>query len=438
MRAGALIVLLAGLASRPAAAAAAPAVVDPALERFIDEALGARPELAGARSDEAAASARVPQAEAWPDPMVKVGVQNDGFDRWQVGQMPTSFVSFMASQQVPFPGKRSFSAKKASAEARAVHQRVERLRLTTVADVRRAYLGLQWARARLELNARLQGLFTRAADTAQVRYESGLDGQADVLRARLAVSSVLQRRLALIAAEAVQQRELNRLRGRPLDEPVGPLPRLDERPFPAPPDEASALAAVRAGSPELATAHAFEERQQADLRLAHRSWFPDVEVSAGVMVRGSLPPMWTLTLGVPLPVYGAWRQARAVDEAAAGVESGAAAVATVEQVTALRTRQRLDVWRALAGLWRSYQAGYLADAEATATATLAQYRVGRIPLTSVLEAMSTSIDALDQSWGVLAGAWQVAIAQDEFALADVSQPGAVSPLGGGVFAAGGM
>lgn len=63
---------------------ALPALADD-VDTFIEQALKTLPELQAAQGDVAAAQERVPQAQAWPDPMLQVGVQNDGFRRWQVG-----------------------------------------------------------------------------------------------------------------------------------------------------------------------------------------------------------------------------------------------------------------------------------------------------------------------------------------------------------------
>ena len=49
---------------------------------------------------------RVPQAGALPDPVLSLGIQNDGFDEIMIGKMETSFYQVMLSQGLPWPGKR--------------------------------------------------------------------------------------------------------------------------------------------------------------------------------------------------------------------------------------------------------------------------------------------------------------------------------------------
>ena len=410
-----LTVLLLARASRAEGA-------DGMLSVLVDDAIEARPELAQARAELRAAQERVPQAQSWPDPMLQVGVQNDSFDQWQVGKAETSWLLFMASQTIPFPGKPGLRGDVANVEVTTRGLAVERVRLTTVADVRRTYLGLQLARARLDLLSKLSALLTLAVEVAQSRYESGEGPQSDILRARLELGRLEQQRVVLQADEQLQLEALNRLRGHPLDEEIATRP-LAQLTFPEPPDEGEAARRILEVSPEYLAARAGVHGAQRVRELGQRQYLPDLSVSAGVMVRGSLDPMWTVTLGVPLPVFAATKQSRAVSEADATIDATSRNVETVEQLLRLRTTQRLSYWRALGNVWRSYQGRLLADAEATASATLMQYRIGKVPFASVLEATSATIALVDASYAVLVDAWKLAIAQEESSLAEVSVSG---------------
>ena len=79
------------------------------LADLVSEALRNNPEILafGARID--AARQRVPQARSLPDPMLMVGYQNEGFDRYTYGEEQGSQWMFGASQQFLFPGKRALN-----------------------------------------------------------------------------------------------------------------------------------------------------------------------------------------------------------------------------------------------------------------------------------------------------------------------------------------
>jgi len=406
------------------AAAPGPAE-DGALRDLVQQALEARPELAQANAQLKAAKERVPQASAWAEPMLSVGVQNDGFRQWQVGTMQTSWISFMASQTFPFPGKNDLRAEVAQRDVQLNELVAERVRLSTIAEVRRGYLGLQLVRERRVLLEKLLTLNTRLVEVARLRSESGAGTQAEVLRAQVELSRVGQRRFLLESEERQQVQALNRLRHQPLDTAIQTPGRLDTLPTLL--SEEETLALSREHSPELLAARAGISRADASGALARRSYFPDLSVSAGVMVRGALEPMWTVSVGLPLPVFAGTRQSRALAQAEAEKEASSRGVEAVEQLLALRAHQRAESMKALSAVWKSYEDGLLTQAAAAAESTAAQYATGRASFSAVLDANAVSIAEVDASLQVLADAWRLVIAQDELSAAELaSTPVALS------------
>lgn len=399
------------------ALAQTPLVADAQLATFIDEALAARPELKKARAEIAAAEERVSQAEAWSEPMLQMSLQNDGFERWQVGTKETSWILFMVSQTLPFPGK---SGLRGELSRVAVTQRqlmLERVRLKTIAEVRRAYIGMLLARARLGLLEKQAAILDQALQLTQIRLVAGTAQQADVLRTELERTRLGLNRTWALSDERIQRQALNRLRGKTLDDAVEG-PSLTHLSFPLPPDEIEALSLFQQSSPELLSVRAGVRTSEIETSLAHKAYFPDVELGAGVMARGRLEPMWALTVGVPIPVYAAGKQSRALAEAAASHQAASHAVEEVEQLIRLRQAQRVAVWRNLHSMWLLYQQSLVHQAEATEEAVLSQFRVGQTPLLVVLEASSASISLHEGAYQVLADAWRLAIAQAELSLAE--------------------
>lgn len=403
---------------------------DATVAALVDEALKVHPELRRANALVTAAQERVPQAQAWPDPMLQFGIQNDGFRRWQVGVNEMSWVSIMASQTIPFPGKTSLGGAVAEARTAQAKASVERARRTVIAEVRRSVVDLQLARARLEQLALLEKLVSRAATLAQVKQESGDGMQADVLRARLEVGRIAQRRrqLELEASSAAQA--LNRARGVALDQPIGPLTALGSVALPA-------SLADDGAAPEVEAALAATTEASRAIELAGTTGLPDVSVSAGVMVRGSLDPMWSLTIGAPVPVIGLSRRAHALDEARASQLASERGVEDVSQRLQLADAQRRA---ALASLLEQHQQAraLVRDAEAATAAVLSAYQSGKVPLTAVLDADAVLLDASDAVLQLTASALRVGIAHDERSLAAPATPSAPTAQAGATTSTGGM
>ena len=447
MRSASLLLPLAFLVPARAPAQAPGPEPDPVLERLVREALEARPELRQARSLVQAAEERAPQVGRLPDPTLTLGIQNDGFESIQIGTMETSYWQIMLTQPLPWPGKLGLRADAAGLEARGAGASLERVRLSVEADVRRAHLDLLLSRDRLQLLARLEALWQQSEGLARIRFEVGEAPQSDLLRAQLERARLRQRRSALEAEERTRLQGLNRLRGRPLDEPVATTLGLRDLVDPSllPLEEARADAESR--SPELAAARFNRQAAASKLDLARRDRFPDFAITAGVMPRGSLVPMWLVSVGITLPVYG--RQSHAVEENLARERAGAEGEEAVLQLLRLRVEERRTRLAALLSVNRLYRNGLLTQSEATVASTTAQYRVGRVTFASVLEALAGYLSDVDGFLQSIADTQRVAIAQREVSLETAGGaggaigsgafPGAgttASPAGGGAAAAG--
>jgi outer membrane protein TolC len=437
-RSGLALAIWVGLAL-PAAAEVAPALpTDPVLARLIDESLAARPELAAAAAQARAERERVSQAGALPDPVLSFGIQNDGFSGIQIGVMETSYWQVMLTQQLPWPGKRGLRSDVAELGARQGQANVSRARLTAEADVRRGYLALLLARDRLVLLGKLETLWRQSAGIARTRYEAGEAAQSDVLRAQLELNRLRQRRYALEAEERRRVQALNRLRAHPLDEPIPTDATVRDLPLPPIPEIDAAVADAEARSPELASARLGAEQGSAQVALARRDRFPDFSVTAGIMPRGSLEPMWTASIGVTLPVWAGSKQNRALAESEARAESGARSADAVDQVLRLRVEERRTALGALLESLKLYREGLLVQSRATAESTLAQYRVGKVTLAAGHEANVGYVNDEDGYLTSAADAQALAIAAAEVTLDPVGIASSGAMSASSVPGAGGM
>jgi outer membrane protein TolC len=310
---------------------------------------------------------------------------------------------------------------------------LSRARLTTEADVRRAYLDLLLARDRLGLLARLDEIWNTSAGFARSRYESGEGAQSDVLRAQLELNRLRQRRWTLEAQERTSVQTLNRLRGRPVDEPIPTSTSVRDLSIPALPGPDAALADAIARSPELAQARLGSARSEKSVALAKRERYPDFNVNAAIMPRGQLDPMWAAGISVNLPVWSYRKQNRAVDESRARAEASAGGAEAIEQILQLRVAERRAAYEAVAETARIFREGLLVQSRATADSTLAQYRVGKVTFASVLEANAGYIGDEEGFLAAVADAQRLAIGVAEVSLDPIGVPGA-----SGAMATGGM
>ena len=405
---------------------------DPVLSALVADTLARSPDHARARAEVSAERERVPQAGALADPTLVLGIQNDGFKGIQIGVEPTSFWQVLINVPLSWPGKRGYREDAAAARVTVSEAALQRVRLTLLGEVERAYLDLRLVRGQLALQARLESLWQQAEEIARARYQVGEAPQSDLLRAQLERTRLRLQRLALEAGERAALQELNRLRVHPLDEPIDtPVPLVDSRPGPLPAAEIL-LADAEARSPDLALAARSAGVAEAKVKSAYRERWPDLSVTAAIMPRGGLEPMWAASVGLSLPIYWWDKGSRAVSEAEHVRTAEQQGAEAVRQLLALRTRERHTALSAVLDALEVYRHGLLVQSDATVRSTLFQYRVGKVPFASVLEVMRGLVGDEGGYLSTLADAERLLIALREVSLQSPSTAGAASSGGGTV------
>jgi outer membrane protein TolC len=407
----ALVPLLAALP-----AAAADQAGGRSIDRLVEEAAAASDELARLRAEAQAERSRALQAGVLGDPSLGLGLQNDGFRRLAIGSAETSFWSISITQPLPWPGKRELRRQVAAIEPERAEARLGRARLGLEARVRREAVALLLARAQLGLLDEAQRLWAEAEAAARTRYESGQAPQSDLLRAQLERARLEQRRWSAEADEAQRLAGLNRLRALPLDQPLPLEPRLGELPAPPLPAEEQAQAAAAARSPELQLARLSVAEAAQRTALARSEERPDLAVSAALMPRGGLEPMWSLGLSIGLPIFSSARTAHAVEEGEQRRAAEGHGVAQVVRLLQLRTHERLLALQALRRIDEQYRRLTLLLSAAAARATMLDYQSGRASFAAVLEALAGSLADRVGAANAAAEAQLQAIALDEAAL----------------------
>jgi cobalt-zinc-cadmium efflux system outer membrane protein len=432
---GLLAVAVSATAALPAWAQA-PAT-DAVVERLLSDVLVRSPEIAQARSALQAEEQRIPQVGALPDPILSLGIQNDGFKSIEIGTMETSFYSIAATQAFPWPGKRGLREQIATLESRRAEARLERVRLSVEGQVRRAYLEFLLARDQLDLLGELQSLWQQAQAAAKARYESAQAPQSDLLRAQLERARLEQRRWVLEAQVANRLAAVNRLRLAALDDPLETSARILDTADPVPQTVEEAARDAMARSPELALARLGVEQTGRRVELAKRDRFPDFSVSAAVMPRGSLEPMWSLGVGVSVPIWIGRKQQKTVEENQARQASDTQGEQAIRQVLLLRVRERVALLEALVKTNRRFRESVLVLSEATRRSTLSQYQVGRLPFASALEALGSYLADRSSYLESVAEAQRIAISQREVSL-DSAAVASIAMSAGAVPGAGGQ
>ena len=338
------------------------------------------PELRAQQAEVEAARARVLPAGSLPNPTAAVSLQG-------LGASGPRLTSFQLRQPLPLWGKRPLARAIAEQQAQAQDASRDATALDLLAQAESAYVRY-WhaAQARQLLDGQI-ALLENVEEIAGVRYALGMAPQQDAIRAQVARSDALGRRIALEQAGEEAAVLLNLTMGRSplasLQSPQGP-PQL--------PVASVTLAAAtqrldRGQHPALRAAQAQLAAAQDTLRLRQREYWPDVSLGIGAMQRGHRFDGIELMLEVELPL-----QRRAL----AAREREAQALEDAQQARVEAQQTRLAAQLGLAwSQWRSDQrqrelleSTRIPQAEANFHSALASYQVGEVDFNALLDALS--------------------------------------------------
>jgi outer membrane protein TolC len=296
-----------------APASAAPAAPALALDAVVEEALEHNPEIAAMARNFDMMKARIPQAKAWPEPMVEVASMGNIVPFSVQKDDPSSGRMVSVTQEIMWPGKLSLMGKMAGAEAEVEWWAFEQTRRMVVADVKAAYFDLAYLTKAVETATKNRTLMERVAKIAEARYSVGRGMQQDVLKAQLEVTRMTEMLWMLEQRRASAAARLNTLLYREPDSPLGAPEELARRPFDY---TLEALDEMALTSPILKQQKSRIDKEHYALRLAEKQYYPDMSVGYTWVNRPGMPEMHGVTFGVKLPLYFWQRQRPGVAEAA--------------------------------------------------------------------------------------------------------------------------
>jgi outer membrane protein TolC len=281
-----------------------------------------------------------------------------------------------ASQKIPWAGKRALRGSAAAAEADVMQGDIGDARLRLAEAARTAFYDYYLARRQLEVNASTRRLLTQFREIASNKYQVNQATEQDVLLADVELAGLESRRTELARDEQVAIARINTLLHREPDCRLPPPPAKVTLSDSLPTAEALQEIAVGA-RPDLYAQQARIRTEEANLALAWREYYPDVNLVAkydGFMPQ-DMRPQVGLDINVPIrfsrrsaavcEASGRLRQRRAeyqdrLDQVRYEVQSGLARASQAKQVVHLvETKILPAVQRSLESAQVNYTSGKL-------------------------------------------------------------------------------
>ncbi|MGH9838472.1 MAG: TolC family protein [Blastocatellia bacterium] len=382
------------------------------LASLIEAAIAANPEITAMKREFDAARARIPQANALPDPMVSLS-NNTVTNPIPFAGLRSDFAEITVgfNQDFPWFGVRRLRSQVASAESEAKFQEYAATVLRLTSEVKTAYYELHYVDRALAVLARDKEILGRVAQVAEARYSVGRAQQVDVVNVRVEITELLERQGMLESRRAITAAQINQLLYRDPETPVEKLAEVKMSPEPPPLAELARVAAENA--PDLKMLRRMIDGNNKALRLAEReAKYPEVGVNFAYHNRPFFADYYSYGVTLRLPLYAATKQRYAIKEQAANLAATEARLDANQSLIRYKLRDARVRSSTAARLIKLHEQGLIPQATLALESALSAYQVGQVEMLTLLNALKRVLDYETRYYELLAD-YQKALAEME-------------------------
>jgi len=368
------------------------------LDELISEALQANPGIIASQRNRDALWERSPQAKAWDDPRISLGVRNLPTEDRDFDEINMTSKEVSISQVIPMPGITSLRQKIAIQEAKSADKMHDYTRLQVVRAVKKAYFELYLANRYITTTEKNRDLLAQFAEIARSNYIVGNGLQQDVLKAQVEHSRFLERLIQLKQEKTTVIAELNRLLSRERATPLYGEPVLPIGPIALSEEELHESA--QTGNPALLALHESIARNEAGYDLAGKSYVPEFVVTGAYGQRedGDNPKVrrsdiFTVLVGFNVPIWFKSKQSRKVAETHYRFEQSKAEYKALSDEIHFKIRDILARQERESDLIELYENAIIPQAAQALESSVASYHVGRADFLTLLSNQVTLYNA---------------------------------------------
>ena len=318
---------------------------------------------------------------AWSTPLISP---------WNLNQTQHMF---MFNQTLPARGKRELRYVAANQAVDAAEAELEAKKQDVRARVRGAFYDLLRNQDELRLHDEQIALARQAVAAARIKYTVGRVPQQDVLKAQMAVTKLADHLAMFLQDGDLARARLNTLMGRDPDSPlevVGEYAAPDTLPVV---DELKHIALDH--RPELRALAAATRRLETHVRLAERSYKPDISIGAGYMLMpsGSMNRSgYMAELSFNLPWLNRSRHDSEIFEAQSQVDLQRAELAAQQAIVFQEIQEALVRAKTAARLVEIYRDTLRPQAQATLQAASAAYQSDQTDFLNLIDSQNTALE----------------------------------------------
>ena len=369
---------------------------DPVLERYIHEALQKNPSLKAAIARVEAFDEKIPQSGALPEPMLGFGLANLPVNSFAFDQEPMTGKWISVSQTLPFPGKLGLRKDLAESgrDRQAALREGEKARIIRL--IKETYYQWTFIRESIRLVENNQSLMEQFVAITTSKYEVGKGLGQDVLRAQTERTKFDDRLLKLHQMEETYKARLRALLSRKENMALEIPTPLEIRGIELDIDSLDEL--IFDFNPEVQAFRAREKKAETGLRLARKSYYPDLKIGAQYTQRDDSPngitrhDFFSIKAEIAIPLYWKKRQAHLIEQRRIEQRQVEEEFQSLLDEIEFKLRDLLTQAKRIRDQITVYREGIIPLAEQTLQSALTSYPVGKVDFLTLLSSQGTLLN----------------------------------------------
>ena len=287
------------------------------IEGLIAEAIRNNPELRSFESRIDAYEQRPSQERALDDPRLKLAFLNLPTDSFRFDQeaMTQKFIQVM--QKIPYPGKRDLKGDIAEKDIAIATAEFDEKRNSLIRQIKVLYNNLLYLDLALKITGETRILLAEFIKTAETGYAAGKGEQREILKARIELSRIIKRIIALEQKRATTTAYMNTLLSRHLQKEFHVTGSLDQTPLVFTFQELQKIA--EENRPVLRGMKQKIEQSRLAIDLAEKEYYPDMDFGMSYGQRDDSdtdhrPDFVSASVTINIPLWHETKERRKVSE----------------------------------------------------------------------------------------------------------------------------
>jgi outer membrane protein TolC len=287
------------------------------IENLIAEAIRNNPDLRSFENRIEAYEQRPSQERALDDPRLKLAFLNLPADSFRFDQEAMTQKYIQVMQKIPYPGKRDLKGDIAEKDIAIATAEFDEKKNSLIRQINVMYNTLLFLDMALKVTGDTRTLLAEFIKTAETGYAAGKGGQQDILKARMELSRIIKRMIALEQKRESTTAYMNTLLSRPLQNEFHVTGDLDQTPLVFTFEELKKIA--EENRPVLRGIRQKIEQSRLAIDLAEKEYYPDMDFGMSYGQRDDSatddrPDFISASVTINIPLWYKTKERRKVSE----------------------------------------------------------------------------------------------------------------------------